>query len=399
MNNLKDKSLEIITKYNNGITCSKLATEYGVKYMAIWKLLKSKNAYFQRNKLSKEKELALLLDYKNGIRSPELGKKYGITQASASNYIRRNKITVHPNGVINRINTQFFKTLTKESLWLLGWFYSDGNVSKSKNGFNITVHSNDEEVLLKMQKIMDSNVNAIYRPKNRKIMVFYGCEPTIHSDLISLGCVPNKSLIIRYPTFFTEDCQHWSFLRGILEGDGHIGFKSKARKPGLNCEFASGSLLFLQDIASVLRDKLQIETKIVERANSNSKKLIIMGGKSSVFKFLDCLYKDCPENLRLERKYQIYLDMHKKSALIPDYDYVNKDKYIEGYFLSPNNQVYHVRGLKKFAKEVNISIGCLYNLLKKRKYKFTSRKYGWSPPTQEQIDIAKKSGTIVEKFY
>lgn len=399
MNIIENNESSILSEYNSGVSCSKLAKKYQVKYIKIWKFLKSKNAKFQRNKLSKETENALLEDYKSGLASLELGKKYNIAQASVCNYVRRNNIKPHESARKTTMNTEFFKTLTKESIWLLGWFYSDGNVSKTRNRFSVSVHSHDEEILLKMQKVMDLEGNNIYRAKNKKLVQLYGDESTIHNDLISLGCVPNKSLIIRYPTFFTEDCQHWSFLRGILEGDGHIGFKSKARKPGLNCEFASGSLLFLQDIASVLRDKLQIETKIVERANSNSKKLIIMGGKSSIFKFLDCLYKDCPENLRLERKYQIYLDMYKKSALIPDYDHVNKDKYIEGYFLSPSNQVYHVRGLKKFAKEVNVSIGCLCNLLKKRKYKFTSRKYGWSPPTQEQIDMAKKSGTIVEKFY
>lgn len=399
MQDPQDKSIEILTKYRAGITCSQLAKQYSVKYIAMWKALKTMGVVFQRTKLPKNVEKAMLADYQTGLGSTELGIKYNIAQASVCNYVRRAGIKPHESRRINTMNTQFFKTITSESAWVLGWYFSDGNVSKSSNQFSITVHSNDEALVVKIQAVMGFNTNPIYRPTSRKMVQFYANDDTIHSDLVALGCIPNKSLVIRYPVILTEDWQHWAFLRGVLEGDGHVSLKAKGNRPGFNCEISSGSLGFLQDIQLLLKTKLDIDTGIIERPNTNSKRLWISGGREPILRFLDLLYKDCPEHLRLERKYQTYLKMHEVTARPNAPMFANRETMRSGYFLSPEDRVYFVRGLKRFAVEMNLSIGCLINLLKPVTRRSKSHRYGWTRPTQDQIDAARASGTLIEKIY
>lgn len=391
---------QILAKRKAGVSVNALRNEYGVSYGAMNRMLGQHGCAATLFKLSAAQQADLVRDHGTGMTTYQLADRYGINQMSVCNYLKRNGVQRHPPKRPNMMNDQFFKTLTPESTWVLGWYFSDGNVSKSTNQFSIAVHTNDEALLIKIQRVMGFNTNPIYRSKRSQMLQFYANDDTIHANLIVLGCVPNKSLIVRYPVALTEDWQHWAFLRGILEGDGHVSLKTQGNRPGFNCEIASGSLGFLQDIQSLLKVKLDINTSIIERRNCNSKRLCILGGKEPILRFLDLLYKDCPEHLRLERKYQTYLKMHEV-ALHPNLPmFANRETMRSGYFLSPNGQIYFVKGLKQFAKEFNVSIGCLINLLKtERKNRFTSRKYGWSAPTPDQIAAARAAGTLIDKIY
>lgn len=47
------------------------------------------------------------------------------------------------------------------------------------------------------------------------------------NDLISHGCVPNKSLILKPPKIDNELINH--FIRGYFDGDGCVSFNSKTK--------------------------------------------------------------------------------------------------------------------------------------------------------------------------
>jgi len=399
-----NKSL-IISKRRNGSSCSQLAQEFDVSYIQMWNFLKRCKMPFRKVKLSKETEAQLVADYQSGKASKELGLKYGLAQASVCNYMRRLGVNPHGHYRAKTINHTFFKTLNEEVCWILGWFFTDGNVSRSSHRFNIGVQLQDKEVLLKIGKLMGSDTDSLYYPKNSPNFVsFFGCDKSIHSDLVSLGCVPNKSLVLQYPSALKEDHQHWAFLRGVLEGDGSIGFKSKANRPGFNCEISSGSKDFLTSIQSILRSRLNIVTKIKQRtkdenAYSASYRLVFMGGREPVMRFLDAVYKNGTAQHYLRRKFAIYQRMKEVALREPDYGHVNDAKKVEGYFVSPQGVVHHVRGLKGFSRETGVSIGALCNMLKPRKYRFTSRKFGWSPASPGQITAAHAAGTLIEKSY
>lgn len=350
-------------------------------------------------KLTPTQEIALAADYAANMRPNKLGLKYGIGTETARDYVNRLGLPKLPQRRKRQINETFFDTLTEESLWVLGWFYSDGNVSSKSNHFSVSVHSQDIEVLRLISRSLGFDSEAIYHSKRSQMCELYGCNAKTHNRLIELGCVPNKSLVIRYPTFLTEDWQHWAFLRGVLEGDGHIGFKAKANRPGFSCELASGSFLFLEDIQRLLKTKLDIDTRIKSRPNSNSRKILVEGGREAVMKLLDLLYRDGKTTLHLTRKREVYLAMRKQMTQPPDNASINRNRHSEGYFLSPAGVVYHVIGLRPFAREIGIPHETFHNMLKPRKNRFTSRKYHWTKPTADQITAARAAGTLVEKTY
>lgn len=405
-NKLIAHTQEILSLSPKGRDCTELAKRYGVCYVSMWKFLKKHGVRFDKETLTEAEQQSLLNDYRDGMRLKELGEKYRVDRNSARNYILRHNEPRLPQFRKSTINHDFFKTLTVDSLWVLGWFYSDGNVSKSSNGFSVTVHSDDEEVLIKIRNAMGIDTDAIYRPKDRKAFLFYGCDDTIHSSLLSLGCMPKKSLIIRYPTQLTDSWHHWAFLRGVVEGDGSFGPKTNGNRPGFTFHIASGSFSFLDEIKSILKSLLDIECKIrvIPKENkiirgrparfSEAYQLFILGGKEPIIRLLDLIYENGNAKNYLDRKFKIYLKMKEILKRQPDGASINRHRHRDVYLMDAQQTIYHVNGIRPFAREMGRKDSSFDKLLRG-----SVSKTGWSLPTPSQISSARASGTLVEKFY
>lgn len=321
----------------------------------------------------------------------ELCLKYGVTSKVACNRLRKHGIEIvrRPNKYAN-LNENFFKILTPESIWVLGWFYSDGSVNKKTNVCSITTHTKDVELLEKIRNIMGDA--AIYHRKDSMESNLKIANKAIRDDLIRLGCVPNKSLIISYPEFFTEDWQHWIFLRGILEGDGYIAVKKEENIPNFHCGITCGSLKFLQSIKQLLKDKLDIDCSIIEREDSNSKQLNILGGKENNIKFLNIIYNNGLANCYLKRKFDLYL--FAKNVWENPNDPLDRaqSRWVCGHFASPDGKFYYTNCAQKLGDELGISGDALRNLANGDIQKSRS---GWSKPTAEQL----KTENFIAKIY
>src|SRR3989338_1938799 len=117
------------------------------------------------------------------------------------------------------INLNFFKNWNPEMAYILGLFFSDGNVGCDKRQINIHLNQKDHYILEKISQIMRSNrpvriySNASYLRVDGRVIV---------NDLIKLGCVPRKSLILKFPRIEDRFLPH--FIRGFFDGDGSIHF-------------------------------------------------------------------------------------------------------------------------------------------------------------------------------
>lgn len=246
-NVLEDNRDVIFEKVKNREKVRDIAESLGIRTQTLYGFLSRNKIYLGRMILSDDEQKSFIEDYESGKRFRWLSVKYNISYASARNYaVKYNNLKKHAQYRKKSINENFFDTFTEESLWVLGWMFSDGNVSKKSNSFSVTVHKNDLEVLLKIKEVMGVKEDSIYTPSDRNAVAFYSSHPRIKNRLCELGRIPNKSLVIKYPTYFTEDWQHWAFLRGVMEGDGHIGIKDKtANRPSFIFEIASGSVEFV----------------------------------------------------------------------------------------------------------------------------------------------------------
>lgn len=131
-----------------------------------------------------------------------------------------------------RVNDDFFKEInSEESAYFLGLLYADGNVSKTDNRILIRLQEKDKDILDCLNKhiYVDNDRPLLYEersvkyPKWQNNYAFIVMSSVMKSDLISLGCHPDKKQTLRFPDFNQvphEYIRH--FIRGFFDGDGNV---------------------------------------------------------------------------------------------------------------------------------------------------------------------------------
>src|SRR3989344_8046642 len=120
------------------------------------------------------------------------------------------------------INQDFFKKWSSEMAYVLGFFAADGNMIKNnRGGHYIAFYSNDKELLIKVKNMLAANHKIGLKkqalPKHPAYQIQIGSKE-IYFDLLKLGLVPNKSLVLKVPVIPKKFIKH--FVRGYFDGDG-----------------------------------------------------------------------------------------------------------------------------------------------------------------------------------
>lgn len=245
-------------------------------------------------------EIRMVEDYKSGIGPKKLALRYNVTDHVVTSVLRRHKVFRNMEKRRTIPNEYLFHSETEQSMWFMGWIFSDGNVRKVDNGINITTHIKDIELYEKFK--IFTPISLI---KSKETTLIYTAHSKIWKDkLLSYGCMPAKSKIIDYPNIKL----HGPFLRGLFEGDGHITFLyGNPRKCKIG--ISSGSEKMIKSLSRVF-DELQIHYTILFKSGGNrfgecySFEVIRL---LDVLKFLDFIYGDADLNCTLSRKYNRYL--------------------------------------------------------------------------------------------
>lgn len=216
-------------------------------------------------------------------------------------------------------NENFFNCIdSSEKAYWLGFIYTDGYVTEKTNRFGIELNIQDYNHLQKFLDLLDSNQKIRIRDRENRFEsknaeTLTSCSillnnRQLHEDLIKLGVVPNKSLIINFPCEEILPKKYiFDFLRGIIDGDGSIGLYNTSngfKKPHIS--LVSGSYNFINQIQSILKE-YNIDIAITQ--NNNVYRLM-SEKQETVFKLLELLYKNSTKNSRLDRKYINYLDIY-----------------------------------------------------------------------------------------
>jgi hypothetical protein len=159
-----------------------------------------------------------------------LSEKYNVSTWSIGNILIKQNIKSRIRNY--DCNEDYFEKIdSNEKAYWLGLLYADGYVRKRKqcNGkhkqggvIGISLKNGDEYLIEKFIKDLNSN----YKLKKSIKDSFLSYKLEINSskmadDLINLGCVPSKSLILLPPKLENEFISH--FIRGYFDGDGSIG--------------------------------------------------------------------------------------------------------------------------------------------------------------------------------
>ena len=189
----------------------------------------------------------------------QISKKIGVSRPTVAAHAK--KLGFKPK-VVGKVRTHFFnesyfeKIDTFNKAYVLGLLYADG--CNTRVGMALALQEEDLEIIQFVKKELCYTGSLKYvlasNPNWKNKWEIRIKSNTLSKQLDRLGCKPNKSLSISFPTFLSENLLP-HFIRGYFDGDGCI---SKGKKGEWHLSFTSGSPEFLIPLKKYLEDRLGI---------------------------------------------------------------------------------------------------------------------------------------------
>lgn len=229
-------------------------------------------------------------------------------------------------------NKDYFKIIDDEhKAYWLGFLYADGYVEPIYRNdkikafrLEVTLQSSDIDMLLSLKNDLNTNANITDRIIKNRSKEYQAKRIRINNtemcrDLMKLGCVPKKSLILQFPNYnIVPKIYMPHFIRGYFDGDGCVSYyenkyidkrnnKQYIKKHKV-CSFV-GCSEFLLDMKSEL-EKSDIIFKVVKNTHSGKASEIRIEDNFNIIKFYDYLYNN--SSICMARKKEKYKDIIKQ---------------------------------------------------------------------------------------
>ena len=315
----EDKYDEIVKLYKNGLLQREIAEKYGVARMTINAILKKcgvseLGTAFKSRKIifseSEEKDICNM--YLSGMSSVKIGQVFNCNHKTIAKVLEKNSIDRIGVGLRKyKLNEHYFDYIdTPNKAYILGFFYADGSNNEDKQTISMSLQEEDKYILEVIRQEINSEKplefldysnkhDGGYNYKNqyRLLMFSKHMSQVLHDK----GMPQNKSLILQWPMFLKDDLiSH--FLRGYIDGDGHL------RKVGHFISLVSTEA-FCNLAKEHIENRLEIKCKIVDAPCHNGiTRQLIISKKENTKPFLDYIYQDA--EIYLQRKYQIYCEKY-----------------------------------------------------------------------------------------
>lgn len=238
--------------------------------------------------------------------------KYSKTQIKnfcTNHHIKYKLLTSKQRGVIigennksrsykrTNINKDYFKQWSVNMAYIFGLWCADGNISKSSGGyyFSIKLKNDDRYLLENILNEMKSS-HKIYDDNDNSSKICFSCKE-IYYDIIKLGGVENKSLIMKFPKIPKKYIS--DFIRGYFDGDGSINTR--------NTGYLIGTYEFCSKLKEILNSngisESSIKQKHPERGIDNNCYCLNIFKQFEFSKFEKFVYHNVDENsIILKRK-------------------------------------------------------------------------------------------------
>lgn len=231
----------MVDAYLGGLSQQAAAAQFGYSQWACRQELIDRGIPIRGHGLDKEAEAEFIRLYREGVPGPEAMRRVGGVEGSAYYYLRRNGVEPKSASECKRVyslnETFFARVTTPEQAWLLGLLSADGCVhKKAESGtYSVTlgVARKDREVLETMRRLLEydapicdfvalASSNPRFPVGERLCSNLSVRSNQLATDLIALGVTERKSLTLQPwagPEYLLP-----SYFRGLVDGDGHVGF-------------------------------------------------------------------------------------------------------------------------------------------------------------------------------
>lgn len=249
----------------------------------------------------------IIIDYNQGEGCYKLANKYQCSASTINNILKKNNVNTQksPNEYRKyNLDENYFENIDSEDkAYFLGLLYSDGCVYKYT--MNIALQQGDSLILEKFKECLEYTgklYNIQFNNNSKPQIKLSFSNKKITSDLLKLGVVPNKSLILNFPTY-NQVPKHLirHFIRGLFDGDGTI---IKRKRKDSRIEIYS-SLIGSNDLIKGIFKEIKIGN--IYNVNSGKNSTLTFASKKDIIYFLDYIYTDA--TYYIERKYKLYIDV------------------------------------------------------------------------------------------
>lgn len=312
----KSKLKEALSKFPDK-SLKEISQQYGILLEVLELALSEKNK-------SKLKKQLISLSIKEYLNTPELDRslgtisdKYGLNRKTLKKYLVEKGYEIPQSGAACNFFYDKFDTIdTEEKAYWLGFMYADGYVNATGNKFGINLALKDISHLEKFNKFLNYpkglNISKSHQFGSKSNLNAKGEEMYMVSTvignkhmreaLIANGCVPNKSLILKFPSeeIVPKKLQR-HFIRGYFDGDGSLGIYPHSKtNPNLEESLLIvGTKAFLEKVQEILGKGF-----LMHKSNCSEYTYRLGYSTRKANNAAKIMYED--STIYLERKYNIY---------------------------------------------------------------------------------------------
>ena len=298
----------------NDFSITKLSKIYNISVYKIIREFRESNIKIENKaiipKITDELGKDLISKYKNGNSLSKLSKIYNISITVISKYFKRNGITIINRQNQCKFNQSIFDNIdTDEKAYWLGFIFADGYISSTRYSFELSLSIKDRDHLERFNDFMEySGDNIKVSPATFRNKQFIRCRWSIvnkhlWNTLNNLGCIPNKYTKLDFQKTLPKKYIP-SFIRGYFDGDGCItGTPISINTTILGTDsFLNGIINYFKTLDNDFKYSM-----LVDKRMSMTKVLRIH--KKSIKLFFDVIYKN--NTICLIRKYNRFIDLLK----------------------------------------------------------------------------------------
>ncbi len=147
----------------------------------------------------KVKDFEVITRYMNGEAIGSISDSLNVDFSAVKNFLVRNQINIRRTTKKYQFNEDYFNRInSEESAYFLGFLYADGCNVEYESKIVITIHKQDAYILEKFKQFLELDKPQKFTKAGYAHLLIN--SPIISKDLAKLGCINNKSLILKFPT-------------------------------------------------------------------------------------------------------------------------------------------------------------------------------------------------------
>ena len=215
-----------------------------------------------------------------------------------------------------KYNRELQEINTENKAYLLGLFYSDGSISRTKNTikYSINLLLKDKELIEDIHTIFPFFNISCYKEKYNYLRSGF---KSLYNDLLNNGCLPQKSStnrdLLRLPLLDDSLIRH--FIRGYFDGDGGCTLTKGILKEQKRVYIYSASKYLIKDFKDYLDNKNIKSSIATSPIRENSILVYKLTIRTESYRlFYNFLYED--SELYMKRKYNLFTKILSTNLLI-----------------------------------------------------------------------------------